>query len=357
MLTLEQQDVVRGIVKDIKSGVQIVSMSGYAGAGKSFCMKFLAKIFDRFAVCAYTGKAANVLRQRGMTASTIHSLIYKISIGMDGKPYWELRPKFELGFEGFLVDEASMVSREIYDDLVSYGLPIVFVGDSGQLEPIGEDINVMGNPTYSLVTIHRNAGEIAFFAEHLRKGYSARTFATDKKVELIEPGSVTDEMLSQADQVICAFNRSRVDINARIRRVLGRTKLIEPEERIMCLRNNRKLGLFNGMQGEVSKVNFKKSKLSFWSDGNHFDDITFDHKQFGQEKSQFKFDADSPNPFDYAYCATCHKFQGSEAPNVIVIEQSCDKFCHIRWSYTAASRAKETLKWVCPKRHVPAWLK
>jgi len=60
--------------------------------------------------------------------------------------------------------------------------------------------------------------------------------------------------------------------------------------------------------------------------------------------------------FDYGYCLTCHKAQGSEWNNVVVIDQTSNpgfaKMCHEnrsgltadqfaqRWFYTAVTRAK-----------------
>ncbi|MFN9959486.1 MAG: hypothetical protein ACK55I_40875, partial [bacterium] len=64
-----------------------------------------------------------------------------------------------------------MVGKTIYEDLRSFGKPLIFVGDHGQLEPIGDDFNLMREPDYRLETIHRNAGEIAHFAEYVRQGY------------------------------------------------------------------------------------------------------------------------------------------------------------------------------------------
>lgn len=356
-LTAEQQDVVRGVVQSAKKDQeQVVTLGGFAGTGKTTCLNVISAALPSYAICAYTGKAANVLRKKGMEASTIHSLIYKPMMNERGGVEFFLKEPGEATWDGFLVDEASMVSREIYEDLLTFGLPIVFVGDHGQLEPVGSNINVMIDPMYRLETVHRNAGEIAHFAEHIRKGNKARTFHASEKVSFVEPSSVTDEVMLDAGQMICAYNKTRVEKNARVRELLGYTKIVERDERVMCLRNNKGRGLFNGMQGVITKVHPKHAKFDFWSDGVTYVDILFDSRQFGQEKNQFEFGKDSPEPFDYAYCITCHKAQGDEWDNVLVFEQICDKWDHKRWAYTAASRAKQSLAWVCPKSFVPAWL-
>lgn len=257
-------------------------------------------------------------------------------------------------FAGNILVSNSMIGKYLYEDLLSFFLPIVFVGDHGQLEPIGQDVYVMKDPMYKLETIHRNAGEIAYFAEHLRKGYDARSFKAEKKVIFCTSEEVTDEMMLKTDQMICAFNRTRVAKNDHVRKLLGRKKLVEVGDRVMCLRNNKKQGLFNGQQGEVVKV--KKGKFDFYSDDTMYADVQYDANQFGQEKPQFEFGADSPNPFDYAYTITGHKSQGDEFDNVIVFEQQCDKWENKRWFYTTASRAKESLIWVCGRKYTPDWL-
>lgn len=352
-LTAEQQGVVRQIVKSLKTE-QIQTLGGYAGTGKTTVITVLAQALEQFAVCAYTGKAANVLRKKGMQASTIHSLIYRPE-SWGGKVEFVLVPPDEFCHAGFIVDEASMVSGDIYEDLLSFNKPIIFVGDHGQLEPVGSDVNVMGDPMYKLETVHRNAGEIAHFAEHIRKGRSARSFEGTNKVEHISPGEVSNEHLTGMDQIICAFNKFRVGTNRSVRDLLGYSdKIIVPGDRVMCLRNNKAAMLFNGMQGTVKDVNMEHYRMDFIWDEILFENVWFDDSQFNKEKPDFEWGRDTPHPFDYAYCITAHKSQGDEWQKVMVYEQICDKWDHKRWAYTSASRAKEKLYWISQKKYRPS---
>ena len=334
--------LVKG-VRDKKLAQQ--SLGGYAGTGKTFLIKYLVKFFPSFAVAAYTGKAANVLRKKGIEASTIHSRIYKPAFDDEGV-FFELA--LDPGCDGFIIDEASMVSQEIYDDLKAYGLPMIFVGDHGQLEPIDSKLNLMQSPDYTLEDIHRNAGDIAKFAEHVRMGLASRGFkGVDGSVEFLPGKSLDAKTLSQTDQVICAFNKTRVVVNSQIRAALGFSDLLNVGERVMCLRNDRKHGLFNGMQGVIKKLYKKRAKhyMDFQFDNLVLEGICYDPSNFGQESYTIKHGQDTPNPFDYAYCITAHKAQGDEWDNVLVIEQQCKNWSHKRWAYTAASRAKKSLKW------------
>lgn len=346
-LTAHQRSALYKLVQGVKDKkLKQQTLGGYAGTGKTTLLKYLCQFFPNFGVCAYTGKAANVLRKKGVSAaSTIHSRIYKAYFD-NGIVYFDLVP--HPGCDGFIVDEASMVSDDIYADLCSFDLPMIFVGDHGQLEPIDSKFNLMNDPDYKLEEIHRNAGSIAKFAEHLRKGYSARGFKSDSdQVAFIAKPS--DDLLMSVDQVICAYNKTRVSINERIRQIQGYKEVINIGERVMCLRNNRNLGLFNGMQGTVvnlSEGKYRRKYMDFEVDGIVIRDIWYDPKQFGKETYNFdSFSKDSANPFDYASAITAHKSQGDEWPNVLAIEQKCNKWDHRRWAYTVASRAKEKLYW------------
>lgn len=311
-------------------------------------IKYLIKFFPNFKVCAYTGKAANVLRKKGIEASTIHSLIYQpiiedgILVGFDLAD--------NLDADGVIIDEASMVSKEIYEDLKYFDLPLIFVGDHGQLEPIGSDFNLMLNPDFRLEQIHRNANEIAKFAQHLRMGYVARSFRpkTDRVV-FLNSWNVTPTQMINVDQIICAFNKTRVGINTKVREILGFKGLLNVNEKIICLKNNKELMLFNGMQGTVRSLHKKKGsdRLDFEFDERVYPSLKYSKQFFHKERPDLEnYGKDEPIPFDYAYGITTHKSQGDEWDKVMVYEQKSGMWNHRRWAYTAASRAAEQLVWV-----------
>jgi len=346
ILTDKQKQALYQIVTGLKNGAEQITLGGYAGTGKTTLINYLTKFYPNYGVCAYTGKAANVLRKKGISSSTtIHSRIYK-PFFENGVVYFDLTP--DPGCDGFIVDEASMVSEEIYDDLKSFGLPMIFVGDHGQLEPIDSNFNLMLTPDYRLEEIHRNAGPIAKFAQHVRNGLNPRGFKEEgSDVEFVT--TLSDQLLTEVSQVICAYNKTRVSINTQIRNALGHQGVLNVGERIMCLKNNRHQGLFNGMQGIV--VNLYRGPrgrklMDFEFDGFIYNGVPYEEDQFGQEKYKIKYGGgDSPNPFDYAYCVTAHKAQGDEWDDVLVVEQRCKNWDHRRWAYTAASRAKTKLRW------------
>lgn len=345
-LSNQQKSIIKEILK-FKNPVQ--KLAGYAGTGKSCVIKHLCEVLPNFAVCAYTGKAVSVLKKRGITnASTIHSLIYRAYEDENNHVRFELCDRID--YEGIIVDEASMVGKDIYYDLLSFKKPVIFVGDHGQLEPIGDlSYNLMENADYVLTEIHRNAGEIAHFANYIRNGYRPSSWqhrnGCSDKIKFLSKNSY-DQVITEVDQIICAYNKTRAKINIDVREKLGR-KIDFPQisDRIICLKNNKSKGIFNGMQGYIGWFH-DKNFIQFVSD--ICVDVKIDLSLFNCVKydiEYFEQNENSPNPFDYAYCLTCHKAISDEFDKVLVIEQKCDLWTHSKWCYTAATRAKEKLYW------------
>ncbi len=348
-LTDQQNSLLAAVLEGIERRRMVQTVGGLAGTGKTVLIKHLKAELPKFAVCAYTGKAAHVLRKKGVAASTIHAAIYEPNEDSGGVVHWSRRPQVDC--KGFLVDESSMVNQQTYDDLLSYDVPLIFVGDHGQLEPIdGSDFNLMKSPQHVLTEIHRNAGPIARFAELLRNDESVRGFEGGDDVQLVRQSILSKSTVLAADQVIVPFNQMRAAYNRTIREALGFADRVESGERIVCLRNNRDEGLFNGMQGVVERVWEDKPRrwlMDFRSDdGRPFRNIWFDPTTFGQDPYAITQKRGTPNPFDWAYAITCHRAQGSEWDTVLVIAKKSKHWEWRRWAYTAASRARETLIWV-----------
>ena len=339
VLTDEQMHIAEQLLKCEK---QVQSLGGLAGTGKTTLVSYLSKQLPDYAFCAFTGKAADVLRTKGVLASTIHSLIYTPTDEKDkyGSPIFER--KYDIACKGIIVDEASMVGRNVYHDLISYDLPVIFVGDHGQLEPVGEDMYLMANPDYKLETVHRNAGDIAKFAHHLRMGQRPIDYEHCDAVKIVKK-SQCGSLLLDADQIICAFNATRVSINKYVRQLKGLPEDFPiAGDRVISLLNSRKYGIYNGTQGIIRTINSRTLTLK----GNKYT-IQYNPSTFLQEKIE-KTGMMREHPFDYAYAITCHKAQGSEWDKLLVLEQYCSKWDHKRWTYTAASRAKKELIWVIP---------
>ncbi len=345
MITLspDQARALEEVERWIGSPKKRLRLGGYAGTGKTTLIRML---IDRHSasVCAFTGKAAFVLRSKGVPASTMHRLLYK-PVQSGGEVQFVLVP--ELATELVIVDEASMVDKNLMRDLESFPVKVLYVGDHGQLEPVGDDPGLMHNPDVRLEQIHRQASgsPIIQFAHHVREGNPPRSFGPEAEVVVGAQGAA----LLEYDAILCGFNATRVDINRRVRAQLGfEGPLPLPGERVICLRNHREYGVFNGMQASVVTVEpAGRHRLDMVVEddlGNRSPAMRCDARQFGapttrtSKESRYEIAL-----WDWGYALTVHKSQGSEWPRVLVLEQIASSWSPARWMYTAATRASERL--------------
>lgn len=345
---------------------QTLSLGGYAGTGKTTIISHILNSLETkrgVKVLTPTGKASHVLRSKGVKAQTIHSSIYNTTTYKEkGKTCldFEWRPVIEGGNPDlFIVDEASMVSTDVYEDLLKYNIPILWVGDHGQLEPVGENPKLMENPEIKLEKIHRQAADnpVLVFAHNLRNGATIKDAADGlhgdgrlRVVPTLEEAHMTS-VSGSPPQILCGFNRTRYAINRDIRTQKGnRTDVPVVGDRVICHRNYRKEGLFNGMMGTI--VNH------VWDGGDNFvtadfqpDDTDTLYRELRMSKREFngkdQYAGYGTMLFDYAYALTTHKSQGSEWSNVWVIDEQAPKlWSPERWRYTAATRAIHHLTFV-----------
>lgn len=350
-------------------------LSGLAGTGKTTIVKyFMDKLClhpDDVAFVAYTGKAALVLTTMGTPATTIHKLIYKaVKDPKTNKLTFVKSDKLEKPLRLIVVDEASMVNQEIQKDLESFRVPIIYIGDHGQLPPVEGVSALMMNPNIKLEKIHRQAegNPIIWLAKMARLGAKLPVKQYGPGVIKMLMKDVTPGLLTSVDQVLCGKNVTRHKLNARIRACLGKkTAHVEVGDRVICLRNNWQRGYINGMTGVVASLGqFAKSAISendYWQvpeDQKAFDietDHNLDDFDGGNILSNIPYDAGvfsqqvPPNmqnriiePFDYAYAITVHKSQGSQYQKVMVVEEHLgDRGLHSKWLYTAITRAAQGL--------------
>jgi exodeoxyribonuclease-5 len=325
---------------------QYTILGGLAGSGKTTLIAYLSSVWPNTAVAALCGKAAHVLRFKGVDATTIHSLIYLPFEDDEGKIRFRRRRNLE-GVETLIIDEASMIDNYLFSDLLSFKLPILFVGDHGQLEPIGPNPGLMAHPNLRLEKIHRQAANspILKLATAFRKGKPVK-YGKDSRGKLQVLGKDDfDRMVSPDYQIIVGFNKTRHEVNARAREMLGHKTLVAPGDKLICLRNNRNLGVFNGQQltvREVAREAQDTIELAVETDDGGTIVLPAWRDQFGQNLIE-DFRSHDVALFDYGYAITAHKAQGSEWDNVLVLEEIDSRWDARRWRYTVATRAKERL--------------
>jgi exodeoxyribonuclease-5 len=354
-LSEEQARIVEEVERAISNWRRddIISIGGYAGTGKSVVVSHLAEKWKGAAVCALSGKAAHVLRQKGVDrAQTIHSLIYQPYEDDEGKTKFRRRKKLVLPNGGMvrriLVDEASMVDHITNQDLLSYGLPIVYVGDHGQLQPIGADPGIMASPKYRLETVHRQAmgSPIIRAATAWREGRHVPYWdAPDGSLQVVPKRDFAKYKLDSSFTIICGFNASRHALNREIRRHIGFTSNLPcTGDKVMCLRNNRTAGIFNGQIGEVMRAypGKRETDLEVVMDDGRDAYLTCLNAQFGVDLIKDHKDTEVVQ-LDWGYALTAHRAQGSEFEKVLVLEEISSSWDKRRWRYTCATRARRHL--------------
>lgn len=355
------------------------TLGGWAGTGKTTTLGAIVNTLRarqdrlRVAFCCFTGKASLVMRNK-LEASralregegqdycgTIHSLIYEPVVRDGYVVGW--RRVATLPFDLIVLDEASMVDALLFKDLQSYGLPILAVGDHGQLPPVSGELNLMSNPEIRLEKIHRQAEDnpIVHVSRVVREEGYLPPGRYGEWVNKVTDPEVLERVRDLKDVlVICGTNKTRARLNSFLRaRADFDGPLPMKGEKVICLRNNRAAGIYNGMTGtllEPPRPNDLWLRLSVKMDGGPVFKGDAFAAQFGAPKTLDEFDR-GPNKtklkgpqlgdlFDWGYAMTCHKAQGSEAKRVVVFEE-CewmrDEDLQRRWAYTAYTRARERL--------------
>ena len=117
-----------------KANEKYTCIAGYAGTGKSTLIKFIVAALDvdpeEVCYVAYTGKAATVLAAKGCpNAITAHKLLYYASPLPNGKYLFTKKKSIE--YKLVIVDEVSMLPKEMWELLVSHRCHIIACGDPG----------------------------------------------------------------------------------------------------------------------------------------------------------------------------------------------------------------------------------
>ncbi|MBP0439151.1 ATP-dependent DNA helicase [Tianweitania sediminis] len=366
----QQDDALQAVARWLKSGKpQIFRLFGYAGTGKTTLARYFAENVDgsvQFA--AFTGKAAQVLRSKGATnARTIHSLIYRprgeeaVSDEAPGKT--SMSPTFALNRQSpvaraklIIVDECSMVDEQLGRDLMSFGTPILVLGDPGQLPPIsGGGFFTEHEPDHLLTEIHRQARDnpIIRLALEVREGKEFM-YGDYGTAQVIGKDEVNQDLVLGADQVLVGTNRTRRRYNARLRELKGFTAdYPQAGDKLVCLRNDPSKGLLNGSLWKVMTASRETVKPGI----NLLVSPEEDDPDRGVAKIKLlKAAFETPDEeiswqlkkrfddFDYGYALTVHKSQGSQWNNVVLFDESwAFRDTRQRWLYTAVTRAAERL--------------
>lgn len=376
----------------------IYRVFGFAGTGKTTTIRHIMdqlgiRAFTMFA--AYTGKAAMVMRKTGLPARTIHSLIYepvapdsvecerlsklikseedeikRKSMKQDlkdlSKVHFILRSRSnsDLKYARLLVlDECSMVNDTMLADLLSFNVPMLVLGDPGQLPPVeGEGALTRTQPDVMLTEIHRQAkgNPIIDFATRARNGVYIPRIALGSSAHVAQ-AELTSERVLAFDQIITGKNLTRQKLNQRVRSLRGYEGIYPVVgEKLICLKNDAENNLFNGMICHVEKVGeLLDTSIQLWirRETDHEGDPAFPvnalraHFDIYSDKEALEnvrwWEKDGTNEFDFGYAITTHKAQGSQWENVLVWDDKMflgwNRKDRPKWLYTGITRAIESI--------------
>lgn len=348
-LTPEQQRAVEAFGDVYRGKQRRLTIGGYAGTGKTTIIRAIVDEYGTrdLVVCTPTGKAAHVLRSKGVDACTLHSLIYTPR-GVDAAGNVIFKRNGNPMPRVVIVDEASMLDVRLVRDLESVVKHVLYVGDHGQLEPIGDDPGLMRAPDIRLETIHRQAegSPIIAFAHHVRLGHDPETFGDDARVQ-----QGWSEDLADFDVVIVGFNESRRRVNAWVRQRRGFSgPLPQPGEQIICRRNSADFEVWNGTTATVRTIDPQRRYMSVDTDDGPRERMHFNPAQFGAASTLPYVRARKgeivPTLWDFGYALTGHSVQGSQFARAVVVDEVASSWSGERWRYTASTRASQQLRWV-----------
>lgn len=338
-------------------------------------------LYDNVLFLAYMGKAASQMARTGLPAKTIHSAIYdyKEKIARDesgniifksnGKPklthYFELKDHISKKIKLIVIDEGSMVEKKIAEDLLSFNIPTIVLGDLNQLPPVFGSPYFLREPDAVLTQIMRQAegDPIIWLEEEILRGHKLK-YGVYGNSAVIRKSDITEYHFKNSDIILTGTNRLRYNINNYCREeIKGIKKLEYPHigEKVICRKNNwnqcidDNIYLTNGTTGFVDFIhrdsfNKRTMKMDFRPDFSKkiFKNIEFDYNHMysipgdkDNNETAFGFLYDK---MEYAYAITTHSSQGSQWPNVLYLhEDFMNNDDASKLMYTGISRASNSI--------------
>ncbi|HEV8376344.1 MAG TPA: ATP-dependent RecD-like DNA helicase [Candidatus Polarisedimenticolia bacterium] len=361
-LAEEQRQAVRDAMRS-----KVLVITGGPGTGKTTLINAIVQILEkkdrRILLAAPTGRAARRLAElTGRDAKTVHRLLeFTPRTGA-----FERNPARPLEVDLLIVDEVSMVDLVLFHHILK-ALPahsqLILVGDVDQLPSVGPG-NILRDlircgavDVVRLTQIFRQAKEslIVVNAHRINRGEMPLMGGRDGKpdflfVEKEEPEEVLEEVkrlvssdlpreygLDPVDeiQVLTPMHRGEVgatNLNAELGVLLNRRteqvsrgdRTLRLGDRVMQIRNNYQIDVFNGDIGRIEALDPENRQVHV-----RFDDRTI------------AYDTADLDELVLAYACSIHKAQGSEYP-CVVIPLHTQHFVMLQRNllYTALTRGK-----------------
>ncbi len=356
----------------------VTVVTGGPGTGKTTLVLGLVEILNRrgdtVLLAAPTGRAAKRLEEAaGQAALTLHRLLEFNPVERN----WGRCRERPLSADLVVVDEVSMLDAELASrlvDAIPSGCRLMLVGDVDQLPSVGpgdvlNDLIKSGAvPVCRLQRIFRQ-GEgslIAHNAHRINRGENpvyppagersdfyfairpdpeeAATTAVEMAAERIPNQFGLDPI--RDIQVLAPMHRGDLGVTSLNRSLQERlvpaggpeirlgTKVFRQGDKVMQLRNNYEIDVFNGDVGRVLDLDSEERTLTVEFSGR-----------------EVVLESDDLEDVTTAYACTIHKSQGSEYPAVVVVlHEQHHVMLQRNLLYTAVTRGKRLVVLVGSRR-------
>lgn len=353
---------------------RLMILTGGPGVGKTtVCLNIIEKLteigYKEIALACPTGKAAKRLEEQvGRPAATIHRLL-KYNPTMRRFEHGELYP---LEADALILDEVSMIDIELFDAVMqacprSRDFKLILVGDQDQLPSVGPG-NILKDlieskriPTVRLQQIYRQSPDswISRNAARVNAGKELHLGESDDFfwIERDETEDVAKVIVALAAravpkkygldpltqiQVLAPQRRGAIGveklnellqaaINPPGRRSAWKNCFGKPflkGDKVIHVRNNYRLEVYNGETGVVTDVLYTNSK---------YGELVVD---FGDRV--VVYNKENGGELQLSFALTIHKSQGSEYPCVIIPVHKSHAFMLSRsLLYTGITRGKQ----------------
>jgi len=359
-LDAEQQSMVARVTSD-PGGVHVVV--GQAGTGKTVALAAAAEAFDSAGIsvrgCALSARAALQLQHdAGIVSTTIAAVLRDLDTGRPLKQGSVL-----------IVDEAGMVDTRTLARLLQAAkqarAKLVLVGDPAQLPELAA-----GGLFAALIArldpieLRRNrrqrhswdrdalaalrAGDPAPLIHAYQHHHRLTVAATDADAGRRLAGdwaawAVAQPAETLGEGVMLAARRADVDaLNRHARHLLRAAGRLGPDtltvdgrgyavgDRVVCLRNNRRLAVNNGTRATITDLDPATSALTIRLDSDEVDPVVLPgwYVTGGQVA--------------HGYAVTVHKAQGATVDRAWVYADT--RSVYAQWLYTALSRHRDTAR-------------
>ena len=391
----EKQEQGRILCKkwwDDKTNNKPFVILGIAGSGKTTLVNYIKESlkdinYDEISYVCFTGKASSVLTRKGNFATTIHKLIYNTKVDPNSlEVEFILKDEIEEKIKLIIIDEISMVNKELYNDLLSFGKRIIVLGDPFQLKPVSGDVcDIINYPDVFLDEPMRQSldNPICFIANELRQKKYLKIGNYGDKVIVCSKDNINMDYFINSDQILTGKNNSVKKLNSFYRnKILNVNSLMPVEhEKLICLKNNWSIEasegnisqpLINGLSVYCSNIKSLDARLNTFkmdltpdyfntncyqnilSDGLYFTDDIKDDKELYNNYDKYKdiiykrklfteMTLSKINKFTFGYATTVFKAQGSQWNSVFYIDEFMHKDTYWQHFYTAVTRAEDKL--------------